>query len=180
MARNIESKARCADLQRAGAAALGLGATAHAIEQQTDRYFVLDGGRRVKLRVITGVRAELIEYERPESSGVRASDYTVTPVRDEAAGLCLVPKGRPLVVVRKRREILLLDNVRIHLDDVDGLGTFVELEAVVDAHHDDSACRAQVAKLITALGIAEADLIAASYAELLRASGSAPVRGDRD
>lgn len=168
MARNIESKARCADLQRARAIALRLGAIAHAVERQTDRYFVLDGGRRVKLRVIDGGRAELIEYQRPESAAVRASDYTVTPVRDDTAGVCLVPKGPPLVVVRKQREILLLDNVRIHLDAVDGLGTFVELEAVVDERHDDATCRAQLTNLLSALAIGEADLIAASYADLLQ------------
>ena len=79
---------------------------------------------------------------------MRASEYTVTPVRDEAAGLCLVPKGKPLVVVRKRREVLLWDNVRIHLDAVDDLGTFVELEAVVDELHDEATCHGQVATLM--------------------------------
>jgi adenylate cyclase class IV len=168
MARNIEIKARLAELSAARAVARALGATPHATEEQTDRYYVVDGAHRVKLRTIAGGRAELVEYHRPEGSGVRASDYTVTPVRDEAAGLCLVPKGRPLVIVRKRREILLWDNVRIHLDAVDGLGTFIELEAVVDDRHDDPACREQVACLLRALGLTEADLIRASYAELLR------------
>jgi len=171
MPRNIEIKARLADLNAARVLAPRLGATLHAVEQQTDRYYVLDADRRVKLRVIRGGRAELIEYRRPESSAVRASDYTVTTVRDEAAGLCLVPKGRPLVVVRKRREILLWDNVRIHLDEVDGLGTFLELEAVVDERHDEATCRSQVATLLDGLGLGEGDLIAASYADLLERRG---------
>jgi adenylate cyclase, class 2 len=171
MPRNIEIKVRLADLAAARARAHGLGATLHAVEQQTDRYYVLDADRRVKLRVIQGERTELIEYRRPESSAVRASDYTVTKVRDEAAGLCLVPKGRPRIVVRKRREILLWDNVRIHLDQVDGLGTFLELEAVVDERHDEATCRGQVATLMNALDITEPDLIRASYAELLGLGG---------
>ena len=170
MARNIEIKARVADLEAARAIVLRLGAVPHADEQQTDRYYALDGARRVKLRSIAGGRAELIEYHRAEAAGVRASDYTVTPVRDEAAGLCLVPKRRPLVVVRKRRQVLLWDNVRIHLDRVDGLGTFLELEAVVDDGHDDVRCRAQVATLMNALALRDADLIRASYAELLSRS----------
>jgi adenylate cyclase class IV len=168
MSRNIEIKARVADLGAARGVALGLGAAPHADEAQTDRYYAVDGARRVKLRTVAGGRAELIDYHRAESAGVRASDYTVTPVRDEAAGLCLVPKGRPLVVVRKRREILLWKNVRIHLDTVDGLGTFLELEAVVDERHDDATCRAQVAALMDALHLRDADLIRASYADLLR------------
>jgi adenylate cyclase, class 2 len=170
MARNIEIKARVADLAAVRLAALDVGARPHVIEQQTDRYYTLAAGHRVKLRSIAGGRAELIEYRRPEASGVRASDYTVSPVRDEAAGLCLVPKQAPLVIVRKRREVLLWQNVRVHLDEVDELGTFLELEAVVDAAHDDATCHAQVATLMSQLGVGEADLIRASYAELLRAS----------
>ncbi len=168
MARNIEIKARVGDLDSTRTTALELGARPHAIERQTDRYYTVDGAHRVKLRTVAGGRAELVEYRRPEAAGVRASDYTVTPVRDATAGLCLVPKGKPLVVVRKRREVLLWENVRIHLDEVDRLGTFVELEAVVDDRHDDAACRAHVATLLAALGLTDADLIRASYAELLR------------
>lgn len=178
MPRNIEIKARLADLAAARAIALGLGAAAHVVEEQTDRYYTLDAGRRVKLRTIRGSRAELIAYDRPEARGVRASEYTVTPVRDEAAGLCLVPKSPPLVVVCKRREVLLWHNVRIHLDEVDGLGAFLELEAVVDASHDETACRAQIDRLMDALRLSEPDLIRASYAELiLECGGPEPVAG---
>jgi predicted adenylyl cyclase CyaB len=89
-----------------------------------------------------------------------------------------VPKSAPLVVVCKRREVLLWDNVRIHLDQVDGLGTFLELEAVVDALHDETACRAQIDRLMDALRLSESDLIRASYAELLlERGGPEPVEG---
>jgi adenylate cyclase class IV len=168
MARNIEIKARVAALADARVIALALGAVPLASEEQTDRYYVVDGAHRLKLRTIAGGRAELVEYRRPEKSGVRASDYTVTPVRDERAGICLVPKGEPLLIVRKRREILLWDNVRIHLDEVDQLGTFIELEAVLDEQHDESVCRDQVAYILRALGLSEDDLIRASYAELIQ------------
>lgn len=177
MARNIEIKARCGDLAAARAVVLGLGAQPYAVEVQTDRYYTVDGAHRVKLRSIAGGRAELVEYRRSEASGVRASDYTVTPVRDEAAGLCLVPKGRPRVVVRKTREILLWDNVRVHLDTVDGLGSFLELEAVLDVAHDEAACRAQVATVLAALRLSEADLIRASYAELMLTASPASAPG---
>lgn len=170
MPRNIEIKARVADLDAVRALVVGLGAVPHVVEIQTDRYYALDAGRRLKLRTIEGGRAELIDYARPEASGVRASDYTVAPVRDGDA--CAVPSGEPLVVVRKRREVLLIDNVRVHLDRVDGLGTFLELEAVVDATHDDAVCHAQVARILAALRLGDADLIRASYADLM--SQSAP------
>jgi len=163
MARNIEIKARLADLSAARAVAVGLGARAYVVEEQVDSYYALESGRRVKVRRINGGRSELIDYQRPEATGVRASDYTITPLPDRDAA----PAGEPLVVVRKRREVLLIDNVRVHLDQVDELGTFLELEAVVDAAHDDRACRAQVDRIMEALGLREADLIRASYAELL-------------
>lgn len=168
MPRNIEVKVALADAAPARAAALALGARSQGVEVQTDRYYELAGGRRVKLRTRQGGGAELIRYERPETDGVRASDYTITPVRDAEAGACLVPKGDAVAVVRKRREVLLLDNVRIHLDDVDGLGTFLELEAVVDPAHDDATCHVQVATLLDRLGLAGAEPIRASYGELVR------------
>jgi adenylate cyclase, class 2 len=178
MPRNIEIKVRVADLEAIRARCVRLGARAHTVEEQTDRYHMLDGGRRVKLRTIHGGRAELIEYTRAEATGVRASDYSVTAVRDAAAGRCMVPSGRPLVVVRKRREVWLWDNVRIHLDTVDALGTFLELEAVIDARHDEAACRAQVATVMDALGVREGDLLRASYADLVRQRARQTTRTD--
>jgi adenylate cyclase class IV len=168
--RNIEIKVRIADLASARAVCARLGARPLGAEVQTDRYYAIDATRRLKLRTVSGRSAELIEYRRPETAGVRASDYSITPVRDAAAGVCLVPSGPPVVVVRKRREVLLWHNVRIHLDAVDGLGTFLELEAVVDERHDDAACRARVAELMDAFALRESDLIAASYADLVSES----------
>jgi adenylate cyclase class IV len=168
--RNIEIKVRIADMNQARAVCTSLGAHPLGTEEQTDRYYATDATRRLKLRTISGRPAELIEYRRPETAGVRASDYSIAPVRDATAGVCLVPSGPPLVMVHKRREVLLWHNVRIHLDIVDGLGTFLELEAIVDERHDDAACRAQVAELMGALALSESDLIAASYADLVSES----------
>jgi adenylate cyclase class 2 len=166
--RNIEVKVRLADAVRVRDAALAAGARSTSVEMQTDRYYELAGARRVKLRTRDGGSAELIHYDRPETDGVRASDYEVTPVRDDAARACLVPKGEPVAVVRKRREVLRLENVRIHLDQVDRLGAFLELEAVVDPEHDDATCRRQVETLLHALGLADREPIRASYGELIR------------
>lgn len=167
MPRNVEIKVPLADLAAARAAAVRLGARLDVADTQVDRYYTLDGGRRVKLRTFGRGGAEVITYDRPEVSGVRTSVYEVTPVRDVAAGVCLVPKGEPLVTVRKRREVHLLDNVRIHLDEVCGLGTFIELEAVVDAAHDERTCARQIDEICRALGVDTASALRASYAELL-------------
>jgi predicted adenylyl cyclase CyaB len=166
VAQNVEIKVRIPDLAAASAVVRGLGAVSQGEIEQVDRYYEVDVRRRVKLRTVAGQAAELITYTRPETEGVRVSTYEVTPVRDRA---CLVPKGRPKILVRKRREVLLLDNVRVHLDTVDQLGTFLELEAVVDAAHDEAACRRQVDVITAALGVADGDLLRASYADLLAA-----------
>ena len=168
MPRNVEIKVPLPDLAAARAAVARLGARLDVADTQIDRYYTLDGGRRVKLRTFGRGGAELITYDRPEVSGVRTSVYEVTPVRDAAAGVCLVPKGEPLVVVRKHREVHLLDNVRIHLDAVDDLGTFLELEAVVDVAHDEPTCARQIDEICRALGVDTASALPASYAELLR------------
>lgn len=167
MPRNVEIKARVSDLPALRRAALALGAQPVWVREQTDRYYLLDGSRRLKLRSWPG-GAELIGYERVEDAGVRPSDYEITPVRDEFGNACLVPKGEPLVVVRKRRELLRTGNVRIHLDEVDGLGSFLELEAVLDDAHDEADGYAAVERIMRALGIVDADLVRASYAELER------------
>lgn len=166
MRENVEIKARCRDLATCRMRAVALGARPSAVEMQTDRYFEIDGGRRLKLRSIEGGRAELIDYDRPETEGVRVSRYRVDPVRSDG-GICQVPKGPPLVTVRRRREILLIGNVRVHLDEVDDLGSFVELEAVVDAAHDEQRCRVQIDEITAALGIGAGDFVRASYSDLL-------------
>jgi predicted adenylyl cyclase CyaB len=168
VARNVEVKARLADLDAARATAVRLGARFAWTDEQVDRYYELDGGRRLKLRTCGRGGAELIRYDRPERAGVRPSEYEVLPVRDSDRDACLVPKTPLLVIVRKRRELWLLENVRIHLDVVDGLGTFLELEAVVGDGHDEADCDAQVRRLLATLGIVEADCVRASYGDLLR------------
>ena len=165
MPRNVEIKVRLADVDAARAAVVALGARSTGVDAQVDRYYALEGRRRVKLRTCRD-GAQLVTYDRPETGGIRPSQYTVEPVR--ADGACRVPPGPPLVVVRKQREILLLDNVRIHMDDVESLGRFLELEAVVDAGHDESTCHGQVRRIMAALGVTETDCLRASYAELLR------------
>ena len=71
-------------------------------------------------------------------------------------------------VVRKTREIFLVGNVRVHLDEVEGLGSFVELEAVFDGSPGvEAAERAKVARLLRELGVRDEDLVAGSYETLL-------------
>jgi adenylate cyclase class 2 len=137
MLRNIELKARCADLASAREAVRALGAREQGVLVQTDTYFHVPNGR-LKLREIRGAGAELIWYARPDSAGFRASDYVITPIADAQTALAVLSSALGVRArVHNRRELWLLENVRIHLDDVEELGTFVEYEAVIDQAADE-------------------------------------------
>ncbi len=164
---NLEIKARTADPARLRERARRLATARVGLEAQTDTYFRTAAGR-LKLRESSRAGAELVVYERPDVPDARWSRYVVVPVED--------PKGLGELlsrilgvhrVVRKQREVLLYRNVRIHLDRVDGLGSFVELEAVQEEQLSDEVQRERVAYLMRELGIRRADLVASSYEALL-------------
>jgi adenylate cyclase class 2 len=175
MPRNIELKARLVDLDAARRTAVSLGAAPAGIEHQVDTYFAVSHGR-LKLREINDREARLVGYVRPNDLQPKASDYTLVPVAEPLQLKELLSSALGVVaVVEKRREIFLWRNVRIHLDRVVGLGTFLEFEAVLAADESDEAGRRQVAELRAAFGITDGDLLAASYADLLW--GKSPVSG---
>jgi adenylate cyclase, class 2 len=171
--RNIEFKARLVDQAAARRIAAAVATSSLGVEQQTDTYFFAANGR-LKLREIEGRGAWLVGYERADGEGSRGSDYRLIPIPepvDFKAALATTLGVR--VVVRKRREIYLVDNVRIHLDQVEGLGEFLEFEAVLDAAMDDMHGHAQVARLTSQFRETLGEPTSTGYADLL-ISRSAP------
>jgi homotetrameric cytidine deaminase len=157
---NIEIKARDPDPGRSLERALALGAEDHGEIVQRDTYFARATGR-LKVREQTPGDAELIHYRRTDEAGARVSDYRIVPAPDAQALVAALDAALgTLVVVEKRRHLLLADGVRIHLDRVEGLGDFVELEAV---GHDDSA---GIDRLRAELRIADDSLVEGSYSDL--------------
>lgn len=161
--RNLEIKARDADPRRSLELALALGAEDRGQIHQRDTYFKTATGR-LKLRNQSPGAAELIQYRRPDAAGPRTSDYRIVPVA-EADSLCAALDAAlgTLVVVEKRRRLLLADGVRIHLDEVEGLGSFLELEAV----GADGSEAANMDRLRDALEVDPESLVAGSYSDLL-------------
>jgi predicted adenylyl cyclase CyaB len=142
---------------------------AAGVEHQTDTYFVVPQGR-LKLRVIEGQPAVLIAYNRPDETHARTSSYYLVTVPDPAtlrAALTstLGVRGE----VRKRREIYLYHNVRIHLDDVAELGTFIEFEAILtgEVTPAEAEADAHLETLRHVLEILTEDFLAPSYADLM-------------
>jgi homotetrameric cytidine deaminase len=173
--RNVELKARDPDPARSLARARAVGAEDHGELRQRDTYFAAPRGR-LKLREQEPGGAELIAYERSDAAEARESRYRIAPVSDgPALRDALAAALGVTVVVDKRRRLLIWEGVRIHLDDVEGLGAFVELEGVAPAGSDLSAEAARVARLRAALEIADEAIEAAAYADLRRAAAT----GDR-
>jgi adenylate cyclase, class 2 len=166
---NVEFKARCTDLDATRLALRELGASEPVVDHQIDTYFRVPHGR-LKLREGTVERA-LIHYDRPDISGPRRSDVTLYPAGADTDGLRIALERALgiLVVVDKRREILWLDNVKLHLDSVANLGAFVEVEAIARDEMTEADLRAQCDQLLSELSITEDDLIGGSYSDLLMA-----------
>jgi uncharacterized protein (TIGR00290 family) len=166
--RNIELKARDPDPARSLQVSLDLGASDEGWLHQTDTYFRVAHGR-LKLRE-EDTTSHLISYERTDETVARESRYRLVPVSDPA-GLkdALGDALGVLVVVEKSRRLLLWHGVRIHLDEVRGLGSFIEIEAVADPTSDLSAEHRRASELQDALAITSDRIVAFSYSdELLR------------
>ena len=165
--RNIEIKARYSDLSRAREIAKELGGNFLWKDQQVDTYFTVARGK-LKLRESGLNGAELLPYLKRDDHGHKRSDYAKLPVAepDVVRGLLDELLGRKLQV-RKTREVYLVGNVRVHLDEVEGLSTFLELEAVVPAGGNEAAEHAKVRTMLDRFGVPTGDLLEGSYPDML-------------
>jgi homotetrameric cytidine deaminase len=170
--RNVELKARDPDPARTLERALAIGAEEIGEIRQRDTYFAGARGRlKLREQETDGplLFDELIEYSRADSVDARTSTYRRVPVGD-AAPLreALEAAYGADVTVTKRRRLLQWEGVRIHLDEVERLGSYLEIEAVADPESDLTAEHEKVERLREELGIGDADLVATSYADLFR------------
>jgi adenylate cyclase, class 2 len=165
--RNIELKSQLADYDAAHRVASALATKRLGTQHQIDTYFHCRHGR-LKLRQIDGLRAELVWYVRADQEGPKQSDYQVAPLANpETLKAALTAALGVRAVVQKRREIFLYHSVRIHLDDVVGLGHFLEFEAVLGPEVDEAAGLALIDSLMRHFAISPAHLLANSYAEMV-------------
>ena len=167
MARNLEVKARVADLDGLRLVVSTLSASPGTAIEQTDTFFVVPRGR-LKVREFADGSGELLAYDRPDQTGPKQSVYTRVPCASaaelvRALGAVLPVRGQ----VRKRREVFIVGRTRVHLDEVDRLGSFVELEVVLE---DDEPLRdgeADAQALMRALGLVPEILVPDAYIDLL-------------
>lgn len=165
--RNIEIKARVADLAAIEARAAAIADSGPVDIAQDDTFFACPQGR-LKLRELAPGQGQLIHYHRADQGGPKLSDYVIAPTSDPAALREALTRacgatGR----VRKQRRLYLAGRTRIHLDRVEGLGDFMELEVVLDAGDDLAGGEAEARHIMAALGVSEADLIEGAYVDLM-------------
>jgi predicted adenylyl cyclase CyaB len=170
VATNIEIKARVrapAELHRRAAELI---AGAGERIAQEDVFFHVPQGR-LKLRIFSPERGELIAYRRDDRPAAKTSEYLIAPTDSPAALRATLAAALGVqIVVRKQRRLFLVGQTRVHLDEVEGLGAFVELEYVLQPDEDRDRGHAEIARLMRLLDIREEDLVAAAYADLLAGS----------
>jgi predicted adenylyl cyclase CyaB len=167
MPTNIEIKARVRNFLDLKRRAESLSDSPLEVIPQDDTFFFISKGR-LKLRVLAPDRAQLVYYERPNQDGPKRSDYFIFNTNDPenlktALSLALGIRG----VVRKTRYLYMVGQTRVHLDDVEGLGQFMELEVVLRDDQSDAEGQAIANDLMKKLGIEPTDLIEGAYMDLL-------------
>lgn len=135
--------------------------------QQEDTFFNTEIGR-LKLRMLASERAQLIYYTRPDQEGPKRSDYHIFETDDpenlkRVLELTYGIRG----VVKKTRYLYLVGQTRVHLDDVEGLGQFMELEVVMQEGQSDAEGQSIAEGLMTSLGVERSDLLEGAYLDLL-------------
>lgn len=164
---NVEIKAICNDPSLVRDYLVSHDAIFKGIDEQTDTYFNVNEGR-LKLRE-GNIENNLIFYNRNNQAGPKSSHFHLVKIED-AKGLreILERSCGTKMIVRKRREIYYIDNVKFHIDDVPGLGSFIEIEAGdILANKTEAELLEQCNFYLKEFGIKEVDLIAESYSDML-------------
>ena len=167
MPSNIEIKARVGGFDEIRQRAEQLSDTVVQIIHQEDTFFNTEKGR-LKLRVLAPDRAQLIYYLRSDQEGPKRSDYHIfeTPDSENLKRVLELAYGIR-GVVKKTRYLYLVGQTRIHLDDVEGLGQFIELEVVLKERQSNVEGEEIAEGLMTSLGVERSDLIEGAYMDML-------------
>jgi predicted adenylyl cyclase CyaB len=167
MPRNVEVKARIDDLPALRKQLAALPIAGQDILDQTDTFFHVGDGR-LKLREFAQGPAELIFYRRPDSSGAKLSHYDRLSCHDPATLKRILTQALGVRgTVKKRREVYFVGPTRIHLDTVEGLGTFLELEVVLQDSDAVEAGEAIASEVLRALQVTPDSLLPGAYIDLL-------------
>lgn len=167
MPSNVEIKAHARDWQRLACIAAELSDAPVQTIEQDDTFFHVPKGR-LKMRAFSATAGELIYYERSDQAGPKQCRWMLAPTsQPDALRQTLAAALGVRRVVRKRRHLCLAGQTRIHLDEVEGLGRFVELEVVLQPQQSAEQGQQIAADLMARLGIAAEDLVETAYIDML-------------
>ncbi len=162
---NVEFKAELRDISLARTICRAIGASFILAMDQTDTYFRIPSGR-LKRRECPEEPTEWIYYERADKAAARLSRFTIYTSQQarERFGEAPLPVR---AVVRKHRELYMLGNTRIHLDAVEGLGTFLEFESLVGRDHGTARGHEAVNSLRAQFAPVLGEAVAVGYVDLV-------------
>lgn len=167
MSANIEFKAELTNLESAHATARSLSGMGPEILHQTDVFFPCPHGR-LKLRIFDDVRGELIFYERTDEPGPRRSNYQIARTVDPYTLLDILQHlSCSSGTVEKVRSLYIVGQTRIHIDQVKGLGSFLEIEVVLKEGQSDAEGIHIAEALAKEFRIVQSDVIDVAYVDLL-------------
>jgi len=170
MATNVEIKAKVHDVERFKERVLAISETPGELIPQEDIFFQAKRGR-LKLRILAPDRGQLIFYEREDSLAPKQSKYQISETAEP--GRLKIVLGKALGIrgtVRKNRWLYWVGNSRIHLDEVEGLGSFMEIEVVMTPGLSTADGQALAAGLLDKLDVSSSDLLEGAYIDLLERS----------
>ncbi|TNN47318.1 hypothetical protein EYF80_042498 [Liparis tanakae] len=167
MPSNVEIKAKVSDMALFAKKAAELSQSEGSIIRQHDTFFNCSRGR-LKLRDFMNESGQLIFYERPDTDGPKLSRYSISPTSDPQSlrtvlSDALGVKGE----VRKERRLFLIGQTRVHLDTVEGLGDYMELEVVMRPDQTLEDGQRVAEQLMEALSVSEESLVTGAYVDLL-------------
>jgi len=166
----IEIKAKCENLSIIREKLKKLGAKKIGVFKQVDTYFNVKKGR-LKIREVRELnKSKIVYYLRPDVKGPKRSDIIILELDKKYANELKKVLAKAVgvkIVVRKLREIYKYLGAQIHLDEVEDLGYFVEIELPIPSANSFESYKNIVKSIIKELGISEQDLIEGSYSDLL-------------
>ena len=170
MRRNVEIKAKVRDLQSLRALAEEISDSGPNVIEQEDTFFNCTNGH-LKLRKFSDTKGELLFYRRDGARGLQECKYIVSVTKDpDTLGELLINAFKSRGIVRKKRTVFLAGQTRIHLDEVQDLGEFVELEVVLVPGQSINEGMSIAESLMKQLGITKDELIDKSYIDLMTQS----------
>ncbi|XP_045567384.1 uncharacterized protein isoform X3 [Salmo salar] len=168
MPSNVEIKARVSNATRLAERASQLSQSEGTVIRQQDTFFNCRTGRLKLRNLMQDGSGQLIFYERPDCDGPKVSNYSLSTTQDpEGLRTVLADSLGVKGEVRKERRLFLVGQTRVHLDSVEGLGHYMELEVVLREDQRPEEGEAIARSLMKELGVGDDSLVTGAYVDLL-------------